>query len=90
MRAAIVLSVACVGAAALAFALRGDLALALDAGLAAALAAFGAVAVPVVRDIHRQQRRILDQLEIQTRVLHNAARVAAQNLDEPRDQGPLA
>lgn len=90
MRAASVLVAVCAGAAALALALRGDPAQAFDAALAAALAAFGAVAVRVVRDLRRQQRRILDQLEIQTRVLHNAARLAAQNVEESRDQGPVA
>ncbi|MBO2453993.1 hypothetical protein J4573_43375 [Actinomadura barringtoniae] len=86
MRAASVLVAVCAGAVALALALRGDAALAFDA----VFVAFGAVVVRVVWDIRRQQRRILDQLEIQTRVLHNAARLAAQSLEEPRDQGPRA
>ncbi|WP_433336093.1 hypothetical protein [Spirillospora sp. CA-294931] len=40
-------------------------------------AAIIGVGARVVRDIREQQRRILLQLEIQTRVLHAAARLAA-------------
>ncbi|MEU5884219.1 hypothetical protein [Spirillospora sp. NPDC047279] len=42
-----------------------------------------AVLVRIVRDIREQQRRIIRQLETQTRVVHNAARLAAERLDEP-------
>ncbi|MFD0688919.1 hypothetical protein [Actinomadura fibrosa] len=55
-----------------------------NAGLASAVAVLALVAVRLVRDVREQQRRILDHLEVQTRVLRNAARVAADRRDEAR------
>ncbi|KAB2349438.1 hypothetical protein [Actinomadura rudentiformis] len=77
-----------VAAAVVAYAGRtGSLAIAIDAALTLAVVAFGLGAVRVSREIREQQRRIMRQLDIQTRVVHNAARLAAECRDEPTERG---
>ncbi|MFI6515944.1 hypothetical protein ACIBF1_10335 [Spirillospora sp. NPDC050679] len=71
---------ACAGAAAVAVAAPAP---ALRAVLAAALAGAALAAVWAFRDLRERQRRILRQIETQTRVVHNAARVAAERDADP-------
>lgn len=47
-----------------------------EAGLTLAIAAFGLSTVRLLHEIKEQQHRIIEQLETQTRLLHNAARLA--------------
>ncbi|MFG2002945.1 hypothetical protein ACGFNU_27675 [Spirillospora sp. NPDC048911] len=58
---------------------------AVDAVLVLVVAGFGFVIVRVGREIREQQRRIIRQLEVQTLVIHNAARLAAERLDESKE-----
>lgn len=50
--------------------------IALAAALAGALVSFAVGVALVLHDIRDQQRRIIDQLETQARLLHRAARLA--------------
>ncbi|GAA2586157.1 hypothetical protein SMC26_26755 [Actinomadura fulvescens] len=84
-RAACLLLVAAAGLAYAVHGRTGVLAIAVDAALVLTVVVFGLGAVRVSREIREQQRRIIRQLEIQTRVVHNAARLAAERLDETKD-----
>ncbi|WP_242906443.1 hypothetical protein [Actinomadura terrae] len=64
---------------------RTELLVLINIGLVIAGAALSLVSVHLVRDVREQQRRILRHLEIQTRVIRNAARAAAaDHHDESR------
>lgn len=58
------------------------IAIAVHAGLTLAVVTIGVWGLRVSRQIKQQQRRITDHLETQTRLLHNAARLAAEHTEE--------
>ncbi|REE95308.1 hypothetical protein [Thermomonospora umbrina] len=73
------------GAGGLAVAALGDagaVVVVAGAGLAGVVAPFAVGVALVLHDIREQQRRIIDQLEIQARLLHHAARLAGELTDD--------
>ncbi|SEG11491.1 hypothetical protein SAMN04489712_103269 [Thermomonospora echinospora] len=60
----------------------GAAAVTVGAGLAGTVVPFAVAIVLVLHDIREQQRRIIDQLETQTRILHRAARLAGELTDD--------
>lgn len=57
---------------------------AVQIGLSLAVVTLALGGLRVSRQIREQQRRILKQLETQSRVLHNAARLASEGVDDKR------
>lgn len=52
-------------------------------GLVIVIVVVGLSALRLLHDIREQQRRIIEQLETQTRVMHSAARLVRERADEP-------
>ncbi|WP_242886479.1 hypothetical protein [Actinomadura litoris] len=85
---ALAASVVAAGAGAAAVAVLGgrtELLVLINTGLVIAVAAVALTAAHLVRDVREQQRQILRHMEIQTRVIRDAARAAhaADHYDEP-------